>query len=80
MKVSQRKDVRGGGEGTYGAGVARERVDLLQLREDDEGLAGGVEAGAERGVAVERGGHRAAEAARDEQLCGGLDGVFRRVV
>ena len=65
-----------GRRGTDRAGVAGEVVGFLQLGEDDDGLSGSLEAGAEGGVSDDSGGECAAEAASDEQVGGGLDGVF----
>ena len=64
----------GRGGGTYGAGVAGEVVGLLELGEDDDGRAGGLEARAERGVAEDGRGERAAEGGGDEQVRRRLDG------
>ena len=48
----------------------------MQLGEDYDGFSGSLEAGAEGGVSDDSGGECAAEAASDEQVGGGLDGVF----
>ena len=65
---------------TYRAYVAGQVVDLLQLWEDDDGLAFSLEALPEGRVADDGGRQGAAEAAGDEKFSGGLDRVLGRLV